>query len=389
MKACHPVLLAHRKAIGRSFYQLLFKQHPDTQNLFNLSHLSIGQDGEPGSQMLALSDAVICYAQHIDQLDKLGDLVERVCNKHVSFGVESEHYPVVGTILLQALEDVLGKEIFNEDVKAAVAEAYFFLADIFIAKEEEMKKEKEEIEGGWRGWRKMVLKKKIEETPLHTSFYFSPEDEGALMSFLPGQYITIKIDSSPYTSLRNYSLSSQPSMDMYRITVKREEGGQVSSYLHENANEGDVFEIGVPCGDFTVSPDDTTPLVLLGAGTGITPLLGILDQARQRGVQAILIYRAHSSQVHPLRQEVEDIVTESQDISCHVFYSVDDAGDDDAREYSVDALDTIIQDKNSLFYICGPEGFTLDTINMLTSLGVGQDRVKIGPFGPMVLQTKD
>ena len=55
-------------------------------------------------QMLSLSDAVICYAQYCDQLDKLGDLVERVTNKHVSFGVQSEHYPVVGTILLEALE---------------------------------------------------------------------------------------------------------------------------------------------------------------------------------------------------------------------------------------------------------------------------------------------
>ena len=51
MKACHPVLLAHRKAIGKAFYQLLFREHPDTQNLFNLSHLHTGQEGEPGPQV--------------------------------------------------------------------------------------------------------------------------------------------------------------------------------------------------------------------------------------------------------------------------------------------------------------------------------------------------
>ena len=54
--------------------------------------------------MLSLSDAVICYAGHCDQLHKLGMLVERVANKHVSFGVEKEHYPVVGAVLLQTLE---------------------------------------------------------------------------------------------------------------------------------------------------------------------------------------------------------------------------------------------------------------------------------------------
>ena len=54
--------------------------------------------------MLSLADAVICYAKYCDQLDKLGTLVEKVVNKHVSFGVESEHYPVVGGVLLQTLE---------------------------------------------------------------------------------------------------------------------------------------------------------------------------------------------------------------------------------------------------------------------------------------------
>ena len=54
--------------------------------------------------MLSLADAVIGYAEYCDQLDKLGTLVERVANKHVSFGVESEHYGVVGGVLLQALE---------------------------------------------------------------------------------------------------------------------------------------------------------------------------------------------------------------------------------------------------------------------------------------------
>ena len=51
--------------------------------------------------------------------------MERVANKHVSFDVQPEQYPVVGGILLATLEEVLGKETFNEDVKKAVADAYF------------------------------------------------------------------------------------------------------------------------------------------------------------------------------------------------------------------------------------------------------------------------
>ena len=169
-------------------------------------------------------------------------------------------------------------------MKAAVTEGYFFLADIFIAKEEGMKKTKEETEGGWRGWRKLVLMKKVAETPIHTSFYFAPEDGSKLMTFLPGQYISIRVPGSPYSMLRNYSLSSSPSSSMYRITVKKEKEGQVSSYLHDEAKEGDVLEIGVPCGEF-VAEDAIGPLVLIGAGIGITPLLSMLRDAAERSLQ--------------------------------------------------------------------------------------------------------
>ena len=73
-------------------------------------------------------------------------------------------------------QEVLGKEVFNDEVKQAVAEAYCFLADTFIVKEEAMKKDKELMEGGWRGFRKLKLSKKVAETAIHTSFYLSSAD---------------------------------------------------------------------------------------------------------------------------------------------------------------------------------------------------------------------
>ena len=138
-----------------------------------------------------------------------------------------------------------------------------------------MMREKEETEGGWRGWRKLRLMKKVVETPIHTSFYFAPEDGSKLMTFLPGQFISIRIPGYKYFMVRNYSLSSSSST-MYRITVKKEKDGQVSSYLHNEAKEGDVLEIGVPCGDFVADDDTEYNLVFIGAGIGITPLLSML-----------------------------------------------------------------------------------------------------------------
>ena len=113
-------------------------------------------DSGPSAQQLSLANALVAYCAHCDQLENLGPFVTRVAHKHVSFSVQPEQvdrlissyiytiytiylhylhylqYPVVGGVLLATLEEVLGKETFNEAVKGAVAEAYFFLADIFI-----------------------------------------------------------------------------------------------------------------------------------------------------------------------------------------------------------------------------------------------------------------
>jgi len=386
LKACHPILLEHREAIGTTFYKLLFRDNPELKNIFNLSHFQPDKDGKPGPQMLSLSDAVISYTANCDQLSKLSQLVERVAHKHVSFGVKSEHYPVVGRALLQALEDVLGKEVFNDEVKAAVMEGYFFLAQIFIGKEEGMMKKNEETDGGWRGWRRMVVMEKVVETPLHTSLYFMPEDGGKLMTFLPGQFISMRIPGSPYTMVRNYSLSSSPKANMYRITVKKEENGQISSYLHDEVKKGDILEIGVPSGDF-VSKDASRPVVLIGAGIGITPLLSMLKDAAEKSVQATLIYRAHSKETHPLKKEVEEIINDADDIYVHLFYSINSAGEDVSQEYSAASLEKILPTKESVFYLCGPQTFLSDTASHLQSIGVRQDRINMEQFGPAVDQT--
>ena len=83
--------------------------------------------------------------------------------------------------------------MFNEDVKGAVTEAYFFLSDIFIAKEDEMMMEKKMMEGGWRGFRQLKLTRKVPETAIHTSFYFASITEEPLALFMPGQYVCVKL----------------------------------------------------------------------------------------------------------------------------------------------------------------------------------------------------
>jgi len=383
LKACHPLLQENREKIGKTFYNSLFRNNPQLKNVFNMTHQRPGLEGTPGPQMLALSDSLVAYTAHCDQLGKLGPLVERVANKHVSLGVVPEQYPVVGVTLLGALEEVLGKEVFNEEVKAAVAEGYFFLADIFIAKEESMKQEKEAAPGGWRGWRKMKLVEKIQETPIHTSFIFAPEDGSNIMSFQPGQYLSIRLPNIPgseHTQVRNYSLSDEPSDNTYRITVKKEVDGVASSYLHDNVQVGDVLEIGVPCGDFVLA-EGAESMVYLGAGVGITPLLSMMKVSAKQGRKNTLIYRANDANSHPFRKEIEDLLSVGTQCKVRWLYA-DLEAEDAGSEFSLENLRTLLPDTRAKVYICGPPGFIADSVKHLKALDFSDENIIYEYFGP-------
>jgi len=305
-----------------------------------------------------------------------------VAHKHVSFDVKPEHYPVVGGVLLATLEEVLGVETFNADVKAAVAEAYFFLADVFIGKEKELRSEVEGAPGGWSGWRRMKVVSKVKESPLHTSLVFAPEDGSELLEFKPGQYLSVRVESDrvpgagEFSHCRNYSLSDTHRGDGYRITVKKEKAGTVSSYLHHSIKPGDTIEVGVPSGDFVLQPGSSC--VLLGAGVGITPLLSMMKVAAKSDIQTTLIYRASDASSHPFRAEIESVMSQGN-VTVHWMYS--DAKDESAK-YNAANLERFITDKASKVYICGPGGFITDSVRLLTEIGLPKGNILYEYFGP-------
>jgi nitric oxide dioxygenase len=88
---------------------------------------------------------------------------------------------------------------------------------------------------------------------------------------------------------RHYSLSGDPGAEEYRVTVKREVGGAASNLLHDTAREGDVFEMSMPCGDFTRQEGEEGS-VFLGAGIGITALIGMVKDAVKRSEKVRVHY---------------------------------------------------------------------------------------------------
>ena len=128
VKATAPAVAANAEKITARMYEILFSDYPETEALF--------ANAAP-DQHKKLAAAVGAYAANIDNLAVLAKAVEKMATTHVATNVKPEHYPMVGLSILGAIKDILG-EAATEDVLNAWKEAYFFLAEVLIAREKEL-----------------------------------------------------------------------------------------------------------------------------------------------------------------------------------------------------------------------------------------------------------
>ncbi|MDG1875715.1 MAG: NO-inducible flavohemoprotein [Mariniblastus sp.] len=393
VKAITPLVADNAEAITSRFYQLMFEGNPEVKAFFNQAHQ------HSGGQQKALAGAICAYFSNIDNLHVLGPAIEVVAQKHCSLNILPEHYPIVGKHLLLAIKDVMGEAATGEIIDA-VTEAYEALAKICISRENEIYQKQASADGGWNGFRNFVVDRKVPESDIITSFYLRPEDGGAAPAYLPGQYITLRINhpSCP-TSPRNYSLSDKPSNGQYRISVKKESGtgegqpeGLISTYLHEEIQPGDIIEVGPPCGEFTLDPDTVSErtIVFLAGGIGVTPLLSMAKSLVDLGVLAPIkfLHAVKNSSVHPFRDEVQMMVSDKDFVETLFLY--DEPQADDFEDGMCDRVGTVnmelIRDwtpyQNADFYFCGPEPFMRVVYASLKDLGVCDSRINFEFFGP-------
>ena len=284
VKATVPALEAHGLDIVREMYARMF-QNPEIRDLFNQSH-----HGDSGSQPRALTGAILAYAANIDNLGALTAAVERIAQKHVGLQIMPDHYPHVASALLGAIGHVLG-EAATEDVLTAWGEAYWFLANILITREAALYENLAAAEGGWNGWRAFEVAEVQPESSVITSIILRPVDGGPVLAHKPGQYLTFWLDLPGHSPIkRNYSISSAPNGETYRISVKREPHGLASTWLHENARPGRILKVGAPAGDFFLPEDPQRPIVLLSGGVGLTPMVSMLETLAARQPQARVHY---------------------------------------------------------------------------------------------------
>lgn len=168
-------------------------------------HLTCKLYQATGRQQFALFSAVAMYAKHIDDLGALGELVERVAQKHTSFDIQPDQYQIVGHHLIETLREMAPNE-FTDDIAEAWIKAYGLLANVLIGREKEVYTEDENKIGGWTGPRLFNVVNKSKESELVTSFIFAPTDGGDIASYKPGQYIAVKLkpENSTHLEIRQY-----------------------------------------------------------------------------------------------------------------------------------------------------------------------------------------
>jgi ferredoxin-NADP reductase len=109
-----------------------------------------------------------------------------------------------------------------------------------------------------------------------TSLLLEPTGGQSIPTTLPGQFVVLQLEPESEPALmRSYSLSGQPDAAYWRVSVKREAHGAAGAYVSDELKVGDTVQASAARGSFTLQPGDT-PVVLVSAGIGVTPVLAML-----------------------------------------------------------------------------------------------------------------
>lgn len=378
VKATVPALLAHGTTITEVMYRRLFAD-PDIAALFNQSNQ------QDGTQRVALAQAVLAYAQNIDNLGALSGAVERIAQKHIGYAILPEHYPHVATALIGAIEEVLG-DAATPEILEAWGRAYWFLADILQGREAEIRDALTAVPGGWTGWRRFAITERIAESDGIMSFILRPQDAGAVIAHKPGQYLTFRFDAAGLPGVkRNYSISCLPNTDHYRITVKHEAGGEVSGFLHGKAGVGTVIEATPPAGDFHLDHAPARPVVLLSGGVGLTPMVSMLQviATRHPDLPTWYVHGTESRATHALDAEVRGLADRHGKTMVATFYDRAEGLDNAQKGWiTMGWLRENTPLREADIYLCGPRPFLRNFVQALVHEGVAKERIHYEFFGP-------
>jgi ferredoxin-NADP reductase/Fe-S-cluster-containing hydrogenase component 2 len=238
----------------------------------------------------------------------------------------------------------------------------------------------------WLG--KLVLAEKEDVTHNVKTFRFRPA-KGAEIPFdyLPGQFLTLHIAPGGVPTKRSYTIASTPTWrDRVEITVKREDHGLVSRWLHDELAAGDEVEIEAPNGTFYFDGKNAGSVLLIGGGVGITPMMSAARYLTETGwpgvVHLILGFRTPGDFI--FRGEIARLEARNPNLRVTVTMSRPASEAWSGRKGQIDAAllaQTVPDIVSHRTHICGPPAMMDAVKSALVGLGVAEAQIRTEAFG--------
>lgn len=227
----------------------------------------------------------------------------------------------------------------------------------------------------------------VKEAPHTITIHFAQPEQA--FSYLSGRFLTLICDVGGKEERRSYSLCSSPYVDkQLSITIKRVKGGKMSNYLIDNLKAGDKIAVLPPVGNFTYKPQDASrQIVLIGGGSGITPLFSIIKSAlvHEPNSTVSLIY-VNSCREHTIFYEQLESWSSKYESRFRVVHYWSDRQPNTGFFYRLFSkknnhrinaarLKSIFEDlaigkeHNSEFYLCGPQGLMEMATSTIRKIG--------------------
>jgi ferredoxin-NADP reductase len=262
----------------------------------------------------------------------------------------------------------------------------------------------------WTGFREFSVQRREFEDEGRSicSFYLVPCDGKPLPAFRPGQFLTFRLavgdpaEGESKNVVRCYSLSESPRPDYYRVSIKRVPAppdhpdvppGVSSGFFHDHVQAGDRLMIRPPSGHFHLIEDEALPIVLIGGGIGITPMLSILNSVLEHGIgrEIWLFYGVRNGSEHVMKEHLRALADRHGNFHLHVCYSAPGAGDVEGVDYDHHGRVDLPLLRNTLrlarhqFYVCGPKPMMESLVPGLEEWGVDGGDIYYESFGPATL----